>query len=289
MTAVEPALPLDFDWQKVRLTTSDFKRIRELIETQVGIQTPPSKRVMVETRLRRRVRALGMTSFSDYVNRIFGPEADQEEIVHLIDAVTTNKTDFFREPSHFDYLVREALPTLLGERDSSALLTLWSAASSTGEEPYTLAMVLDGFAENRPLNWRIVASDVSTEVLARAQRAIYPESLAEPIPTALRYKYLLRSRDRERGLVRIVPRLRQKVNFLRVNLLSSRYDIPKPVDVIFCRNVFIYFNRETQGQILGRFCDYLRPGGYVFLGHSETVNGISVSLVQVAPTIYRKL
>ena len=123
----------------------------------------------------------------------------------------------------------------------------------------------------------------------RAQRAIYPESLAEPIPRALRYKYLLRSRDRERGLVRIVPRLRQKVSFLRVNLLSSRYDIPKPVDVIFCRNVFIYFNRQTQGQILGRFCDYLRPGGYVFLGHSETVNGVSLSLVQVAPTVYRKL
>jgi chemotaxis protein methyltransferase CheR len=178
---------------------------------------------------------------------------------------------------------------LLRERDSSALFTLWSAASSTGEEPYTLAMVLDGFAEARSINWRIVASDVSTQVLARAQRAIYPEALAEPIPPVLRYKYLLRSRDREKGLVRIVPRLRQKVNFLRVNLLSSHYDIPKPVDVIFCRNVFIYFNRQTQGQILERFCGYLRPGGYVFLGHSETVNGISVSLVQVAPTVYRRL
>jgi chemotaxis protein methyltransferase CheR len=250
---------------------------------------PPTKRVMVETRLRRRLRALGMTSFADYANRIFGPQVDEEEIVHLIDAITTNKTDFFREPSHFDYLVREALPTLLRERDSSALFTLWSAASSTGEEPYTLAMVLDGFAEARSINWRIVASDVSTQVLARAQRAIYPEALAEPIPPVLRYKYLLRSRDREKGLVRIVPRLRQKVNFLRVNLLSSHYDIPKPVDVIFCRNVFIYFNRQTQGQILERFCGYLRPGGYVFLGHSETVNGISVSLVQVAPTVYRRL
>lgn len=289
MTGIEPAFSGDFDWQKVRLATADFKRIRELIETQVGIQTPPGKRVMVETRLRRRLRALGMTSFTDYTNRIFGPDADQEEIVHLIDAITTNKTDFFREPSHFDYLVRDALPTLLRGRDSSTLFTMWSAASSTGEEPYTLAMVLDGFMEKRAFNWRIIASDVSTEVLTRAQRAIYPESLAEPIPPALRYKYLLRSRDRERALVRIVPSLRQKVNFLRVNLLSPRYDIPKPVDVIFCRNVFIYFNRQTQGQILERFCEYLRPGGYVFLGHSETVNGISVSLAQVAPTVYRKL
>ncbi len=289
MAGLELAASIDVDWQKVRLATADFKRIRELIETQVGIQTPPSKRVMVETRLRRRLRVLGMTSFTDYVNRIFGPNADQDEIVHLIDAITTNKTDFFREPSHFDYLVREALPTLLRERDSSSLFTVWSAASSTGEEPYTLAMVLDGFADGRALNWRIVASDVSTEVLARAQRAIYAESTAEPIPPAFKYKYLLRSRDRERALVRIVPRLRQKVNFLRVNLLSSHYAIPSPVDVIFCRNVFIYFNRQTQGQILERFCDYLRPGGYVFLGHSETVNGISVSLVQVAPTIYRKL
>lgn len=290
MASIEPAIPADLDWQKVRLSTGDFKRIRELIETQVGIQTPPSKRVMVETRLRRRLRALGLTSFTDYTNRIFGPQGDNEEIVHLIDALTTNKTDFFREPAHFDYLTREALPTLRDEWEGAAAFRLWSAASSTGEEPYTLAMVLAEFAEEHAgFRWQIVASDVSTDVLVRARRAIYADSLTEPIPPTLKYKYLLRSRDREKALVRVVPSLRQKVTFQHVNLLASRYDIPKPVDVIFCRNVFIYFNRQTQAQILRRFWDYLRPGGYVFLGHSETINGLSVPLVQVAPTIYRKL
>jgi chemotaxis protein methyltransferase CheR len=277
-------------WNEVRLSPRDFKLLAEFIEREVGIQVPPAKHVLVESRLRKRLRALGMSKFSEYTDYVFGDQRDGDEIVHLIDAITTNKTDFFREPHHFEYLAESAVPLLLadGKTGSSRPLMVWSAASSTGEEPYTLAMVLSELALQCPMRWQVVATDISTAVLERGQRAIYSEKVAEPIPSALKHKYLLRSRDRDKGLVRIVPGLRQKVAFQRLNLLSRRYDVPSPVDIIFCRNVFIYFNRKTQEEILHRFVAVLRPGGFVFLGHSETTNGLSVPLVQVVPTVYRR-
>ena len=280
----------DLAWSEVKLSTRDFKQLSAFIEKEVGIQLPPTKQVMVESRLRKRLRALGLSDFPSYMARVFGPSRDEGEIIHLIDAVTTNKTDFFREPHHFTYLAREALPELLAEGDgrSTHPLTVWSAASSTGEEPYTLAMVLSELAESQALNWQILATDISTAVLERARRAIYTDACAAAIPGVLKHKYLLRSRDRAQGLVRIHPRLRQRVTFQRLNLLSRHYNLPRPIDVIFCRNVFIYFNRATQAQILMRFVEALRPGGFVFLGHSETTNGLSVPLVQIAPTIYQK-
>ena len=280
----------DLAWNEVKLAKRDFMQVSAFIEKEVGIQLPPSKQVMVESRLRKRLRALGLSNFPAYMARVFGPSRDEGEIIHLIDAVTTNKTDFFREPHHFTYLAREALPELLAEADgrSTRPLTVWSAASSTGEEPYTLAMVMSEVAESQALNWQILATDISTAVLERARRAIYTEACAAAIPGALKHKYLLRSRDRAQGLVRIHPRLREKVTFQRLNLLSRHYNLPRPIDVIFCRNVFIYFNRATQAQILLRFVDALRPGGFVFLGHSETTNGLSIPLVQIAPTIYQK-
>jgi len=274
----------------VRLAPRDFKLLANFIEREVGIQVPPAKHTLVESRLRKRLRALGMSKFHEYTEYVFGPQRDEAEIIHLIDAITTNKTDFFREPHHFEYLVQTVLPALLADEDAGATrpLTVWSAASSTGEEPYTLAMLLNEFAERRPMRWQVIATDISTAVLERGKRAIYSEAVAAPIPPALKHKYLLRSRDREKALVRIVPGLRRRVTFQRLNLLSSRYDVPGPIDVIFCRNVFIYFNRKTQEEILRRFVDLLRPGGFVFLGHSETTNGLSVPLIQIIPTVYRK-
>lgn len=274
----------------IRLAPRDFKLLATFIEKEVGIQVPPAKLVLVESRLRKRLRALGMSRFSEYTDYLFGPEHHETEIVHLIDAITTNKTDFFREPNHFDYLTRSAIPALLSEKRAGAVrpLVVWSAASSTGEEPYTLAMVLSEFTQRYPMGWEVFATDISTRVLEHGKRAIYSEDVARPIPTALKQRYLLRSRDRQKGLVRIVPALRQKVTFRRLNLLSRHYDVPAPIDIIFCRNVFIYFNRKTQQEILHRFVEVLRPGGFVFLGHSETTNGLSVPLTQVVPTVYRR-
>lgn len=290
MGSANASLSVEPEWNAVRLAPREFKLLASFIEREVGIQVPPAKQILIESRLRKRLRALGMSKFQEYTDYVFGGGPGEDEVVHLIDAITTNKTDFFREPHHFEYLTQSAVPTLLAEGNAGVTrpFMVWSAASSTGEEPYTLAMVMSEIAERHPMRWQVIGTDISTTVLERGKRAIYSEEVAGPIPSALKNKYLLRSRDRQKALVRIVPGLRQRVTFRRLNLLSRRYDVPAPIDVIFCRNVFIYFNRKTQQEILHRFVDVLRPGGFVFLGHSETTNGLSVPLVQVVPTVYRK-
>lgn len=266
------------------LSEADFKRLSSYIQTNCGIRMPPTKRVMLESRLRKRLRRLGLHDFRSYCERVFG--GDQAELVAMVDAVTTNKTDFFREPRHFDYLVNTVVPTM--QDGLTQGLRVWSAACSTGEEPWTLAMVLSEVAERTPrFRFDILATDLSTHVLAEAKAAVYDASKVEPVPLPMRRKYLLRRKDGA-PVVRIAPALREAVRFQQVNLLQPDLEKHGPVEVIFCRNVFIYFERAVQKAILLRFIRALVPGGYLFLGHSESINGIDVPLRQVAPTVYRK-
>lgn len=278
------------------MTTSmsdrDFHRLGEFIYGSCGIKMPDSKKVMLEARLRKRLRDLEIGSFAEYCDFIFSPGGSQNEIVHMIDLVTTNKTDFFREPRHFEYLVATALPELIESRgaDTRRRLMVWSAGCSTGEEPYTLAMVLSDYAETCPgFQFLILATDISTRVLEKAKRAIYEEEKIEPVPWEMKRKYLLRGRDSKKGLVRIVPGLRETVKFRRLNFMQGDFGMREPLDIIFCRNVIIYFDRPTQERLLNRFCRHLNDGGYVFMGHSETLHGLDVPLVQVSPTVYRKI
>jgi chemotaxis protein methyltransferase CheR len=203
--------------------------------------------------------------------------------------VTTNKTDFFREPDHFDYLTRTVLPDWC-LRHEGARLNIWSAGCSSGEEPYTLAMVLSEYAVSHPgFDFRILATDISTRVLEKAKAAIYPEALVEPVPMNLKKKYLLRSKDRSSGMVRIVPELREKVRFRRLNFMDQDFGMRDQLDIIFCRNVIIYFDRPTQEKLLQRFHRQMKPGAFIFMGHSETLSGLNVPLTSVYPTVYRKL
>jgi len=274
------------------LRQSDFRRLAAFIEDYSGIKMPLSKITMLEGRLRHRVRDIGMASLSDYCDMLFENNGLRAEAIHLIDAVTTNKTDFFREQQHFHILVQQALPTLLAEyrRGDQVQLKLWSAACSTGAEPYTLAMVLADWGERwRGLRICILATDLSTEVLATARRAIYPEQMVGVVPPELRHRYLLRSRDRSRGLVRVVPELRALVTFGRLNLMDQQYAVDHDFDVIFCRNVLIYFDKPTQRAVLHRLCQHLRFGGYLFLGHSESLAGLELPLQPVANTVLRRI
>ena len=212
--------------------------------------------------------------------------------MQMIDAVTTNKTDFFREPVHFQFLTETVLPEFLAESAVSGRrkFIVWSAGCSTGEEPYTLAMVLNEFAAQHPdLPYSILATDISTRVLEKASAGIYDQHLVEGIPLSLKQKYFLRSKDREKKLVRVVPGLRSCIAFQRVNLMDEHIIVPEKVDAIFCRNVIIYFERATQCKLLDRLCRSLKTGGYLFLGHSETVHGFDLPLVRIASTIYRKV
>ena len=274
-----------------RLRRQDFARLAAFIEDYAGIKMPPTKATLLEGRLQRRVRAKGMRDLADYCRYLFEEDGLAAESVHLIDAVSTNKTDFFREPEQFRVLREIVLPELLRRtpRGQPAKLSLWSAACSTGEEPYTLAIVLSEFAgEVAPVQAGILATDINTEVLAEAQRGVYTEDVIQPLAPALRTRYLLRSRDRARRLVRIVPRLRAMVRFARLNLMAASYEVDAGFDVIFCRNVLIYFHRETQFQVLQRLCAHLRPGGYLFLGHSESITGLQLPLLSIGHNTFRR-
>jgi chemotaxis protein methyltransferase CheR len=274
-----------------RLRHADFRRLAAFIEEYRGIRMPPGKITMLEGRLRHRVRETGSASLAEYCTLLFDRGGLHDEAAHLIDAVTTNKTDFFREPEHFRILVQQALPALLRDRRAGeqAQLKLWSAACSTGAEPYTLAMVLAAWREqHRGLRVSILATDLCTEVLAAARRAIYPEAMVQVVPADYRRRYLLRSRNRSRALVRIVPELRAWVTFARLNLMDRDYPADRDMDVIFCRNVLIYFDKPTQHAVLQRLCQHLRPGGYLFLGHSESLAGMDLPLHSVANTVLRR-
>ncbi|MFP4010686.1 MAG: CheR family methyltransferase [Spirochaetaceae bacterium] len=274
-----------------RLSEEQFRKLSGYIEGELGIRMPPAKRVMLESRLQKRLRTLSLDSFGDYLDFVFSDSQKDAELLHMIDAVTTNKTDFFRESDHFDYLQQELLPARYADGwGQEGPLRLWSAASSTGEEPYTMAMVLEEFREEHPrFEYGILATDVSTRALDQGRRAIYPEERIEPVPQQLRTKYLLRSKDRTARLVRMRRELRSRVTFYRLNLMHEDYGIHNRFEIIFCRNVIIYFERPTQYRLLTHLYDYLVPGGYLFLGHSETLAGMDVPLRSVAPTIYRKV
>lgn len=274
----------------VTLNEKQFKRLSRFIETEVGIKMPPAKRIMLESRLQKRLRALQIDSFDDYIEHVF--EVDNSEIIHMIDVVTTNKTDFFREPDHFVYLRERLLPHHvqhdgwgIGER-----FKIWSSASSTGEEAYTMAIVLAEYQrqENPRFDFRILGTDISTSVLEKARRAVYPIDRVAPVTEELRRRYLMRSRNRDEELVRVKRVLREKAQFHRLNLMAPQFPIRDRFHVIFCRNVIIYFDRERQEQLLRKLYSYLVPGGYLFLGHSETLAGIDLPVVSVAPTVYQR-
>lgn len=270
------------------LRQSDFLRLARFIEGYCGIRMPETKRTMLEGRLRRRLAALNMTDFQQYCRYVFDEQGMDDEAVHLIDAVTTNKTDFFREPDHFHFLAEHALPQVLaGRTRARPRLIVWSAACSVGAEPYTLAMVLDDLAgQTQGFDFTILATDISTRVLEKAAQGIYAEEMVAPVPAEYRRSYFMRARDSRRHEMRVVPELREKIRFLRMNLLEDSYPLDQPADLIFCRNVLIYFDKPTQNRVIGRLCDNLRPGGYLFLGHSESVSGHDLPLQQTAPTVF---
>lgn len=272
------------------LSPADYERLAQLIYDKAGIRLGPDRKTMLGARIQRRLKALNLANYAEYCNYVFGIHGQRDEIVHLIDVVTTNKTDFFREPAHFDYLLQRALPQMVADNESGRPLLIWSAGCSTGEEPYTLAMLLSEYAETHTgFQFRLLATDISTTVLAKAAKAVFTGPVAAPIPAALRKKYLMRSRNRGSDLVRIVPELRHLVEFRRLNFMDADYGIQETASAIFCRNVIIYFDRPTQERILRKLAQHLTPGGYMFVGHAESVHDMGLPLRPVAPALYRKV
>ncbi|AVA22816.1 MULTISPECIES: CheR family methyltransferase [unclassified Rhizobium] len=271
-----------------RISTRNFEKLARFIYDYSGIKMPSTKLTMLEGRLRRRLRATNITSFDDYCDFLFNHGGLEQETVYLIDAVTTNKTDFFREAKHFEFMQTVALPALM--RAGHRRLRAWSAACSTGAEPYSMAMVMEEFSESEGrIDYAILATDLSTDVLQSARSGIYADDMVLPVPAELKRKYVMTAKVPGRREVRITPRLRSKIGFGRLNLMDEKYQVGDAMHIIFCRNVLIYFDKQTQAGVLSRLCDCLVPGGYMFIGHSESITGFDLPLKQVSNTAFQRI
>lgn len=262
----------------------EFRRICALMRERAGIELGESKRLLCQTRLIRRLRALGLSDYTQYVALLDDPNSDEH--VELINALTTNVTSFFRETHHFELLAGEVLPPLARQRGRR--IRLWSAGCSTGEEPWSLAMVVDEVLGGRSdLDVKILATDIDTQVLAKARAGIYADEQVAPVSTARRQRYLARGTGPNRGLWRIRDELRGLVRFNPLNLFEP-WPMRGPFDVILCRNVIIYFDVPNKLLLLRGFHDKLAAGGHLLLGHSESMPGEVAGFTSCGRTAYRK-
>lgn len=274
------------------LSSAHFDRIAALVQDRTGIRLPPSKRIMIEARLRRLMRDAGAQSVAGYCDYLFHQGGLATEETHLIDAATTNKTDFFREPDHFRFLAGPGIDGLLRLHRSAGRprLKVWSAAGSNGAEAFTAAIVLaEQVAQGRRFDFSVLGTDICTTALRQAHQAVYPSDFVAPVPPALRHRYFLEARDPQRREVRVVPELRRCVRFEQLNLMDKTYGFDRDFDAIFLRNVLIYFEHEVQIAVTRRLMGHLRPGGYLFIGHSETSVGSALSLRQIGPATFQRV
>ena len=253
---------------------------------------PPEKRLMMQSRLTSRLKALQLDSFKQYIDYVFsGKDTDNHEIIMMIDAMTTNLTEFFREPQHFDFMRNVALPEYAAQ--GRGKIKLWSAGCSTGQEPYTLSMVMSEFIRQNPTSsirdYSVLATDISTKVLDKAASAIYPMDAVRGIPTEIMHQYFLKGKNPSNPSVRLKQEIRNRVNFMRLNFMDDDYGFRDTLQIIFCRNVLIYFDKTNQERVINQFLRYLEPGGYLFLGHSETIFGMTLPFRTVAPTVFQRI
>lgn len=266
--------------RQVSLTEKEFRLLQKLFFEQLGLQLPPAKKPLVAGRLAKRLAALELDSYLQYYELLVAAEG-RDELEVAIDLITTHETYFFREPQHFNYLQQKILPQVAGQAD----FRVWSAASSTGEEAYTLAMILDQHRSPKP--WRVVGTDVSLGVLRSARRALFPEVRGERIPPQYLKRYCLKGRDRYNGYFLIERELRERVEFLPNNLTTPCPELGQ-FDLILLRNVLIYFDPATKQLVLRHLLERLKPGGWLMVGHSESLQETPIRMEQLAPSIYRK-
>lgn len=274
---------------KAHLTDTDFDRLSQFVFQQSGIKMPPVKKIMLQSRLQKRLRELKISSYKEYADYLFSPQGQENEIIHMLDVVSTNKTDFYREPVHFEFLQNEILPEFVKENPIQNF-KVWSAGCSSGEEPYTIAITLNEFQMSHlKFKYSILGTDISLQILQKAALAVFKEDRICHIPLKIKTKYFLRSKDREHRTVRVVSELRNKIKYERLNFMDESYHVLDKFEVIFCRNVLIYFDRATQEKVINRLCQKLKSGGYLFIGHSESILGMNLPLQQIKPTIYKRL
>jgi chemotaxis protein methyltransferase CheR len=267
----------------VTLSAQEFEQIRRLAYEKFGLDLRSGKESLVSARLGKKVRELKLRSFRDYYRHVM-EDRTGESLTAMIDALTTNHTSFFRESAHFDFLRQTVLPELRSRNH----IAIWSAACSTGEEPYSIAFCLADELGLKALSGvRILATDISTRVLDAAKKAVYPAERFETVPSEQMRRYLLRGEQRWDNWYRVKDEVRAVVEFRRVNLMDSLSHVGS-FPVIFCRNVMIYFDKPTQQSLVNRLAGCLEPGGYLLIGHAESLTGVEHPLTYVRPAVYRK-
>ena len=275
-----------FEIKKIALSDEEFTKLRDLVYKISGISLSETKRELVISRFSRRLKALRLKSFSDYHNLLISPSGFTE-VQNFINSITTNKTDFFREAHHFDFLVSKIIPMLISKK--KRVVKIWSAACSTGEEPYTIAMVMaKHFVEKYDIPVKILATDIDTNVLTVASKGVYDSSIISVLPEEYMKKYFLRGKDDSSGLYKVKENIRKMVTFKQLNFVATEYPITTTFDVIFCRNVIINFNPETKRRVVNKLYRYLNPGGHIMMGHSETLFDMVDGLVYLKNTVYQK-
>lgn len=274
------------------LTDQEFRLFQHLVREQTGINLGEHKRALLCARLAKRLRRRGLTRFLDYYHYLTALDQDGKELRQMINAITTNQTDFFRERHHFDFLRQVVLPGIRDRAESTGdrKVRIWSAGCATGEEPYTIAIVLkEALGSTYGWDIRVLASDIDTDVLAKAEAGIYPEEKIVAMAPELRRRYFERGHEAQEGLVRVKPELRELISFRMLNLMDPEWPVRVRFDGIFCRNVTIYFDKPTQREVVERFGGYLKDDGFLFVGHSESLFGVSELYEHVGGTVYRKV
>ncbi|MGF1483005.1 MAG: CheR family methyltransferase [Opitutales bacterium] len=267
------------------LSDREYEYFRSIIYDHCRINLGPNKRELVKARLNKRLRALKLPNFKAYIDLLQGPNSE-EEWTNLIDSISTNYTFFFREPAHFEFLYKQALPELAS---GGGTFRVWSSACSSGEEPYSVSIVLDQFFKGQSEAYRIECTDISTRILAKAREGIFAPPQVEKIRRDWMKKYFEQGRRGNEVLFRIKEPVRGRLNFTHMNLMDRSFPWREPFQVVFCRNVMIYFDRETQEDLVQRIAQHIVPGGYLFIGHSESLTGVRHGLKLIKPSIYKKV
>lgn len=270
------------------VSRAELDGFRDLLYSEVGIVLDHSKKSMVTARLGKRLRALQLETYADYLEYLTSPTGRVKEIDEFIDVMTTNKTEFFRERSHYDTLTSVVLPEMRALMGPGEDFFIWSAACSSGEEPYSLAMHLYGHFLCVEESYSVLATDICKEALSLARKAVYPHEVVQPVSPTLASRFLLRGKGQQQGFCRVAPEIRHKVTFKRLNLMDECFNLDRPAHVIWCRNVMIYFDAPTKVNLCRKFFRMLVPGGYLFIGHSESLSTLSDEFVTVVPAVYRK-
>lgn len=270
----------EFDFQD-----KDFQRVKKIVYEFAGIDLNDSKKNLVYNRLSKRIRFLQMSNFSQYLNYV--EQQGEEEFVHLINAITTNLTFFFRENHHFEYLAKTVLPELIKLNASTKKIRVWSAGCSTGEEPYSIAITLK---ESVPAGWdaKVIATDLDSNVVNTGMKGVYKIDRLKGVSEERKKRWFLKGKGSQDGYVKVKPELQEVIEFGQLNLMDE-WPLKSGIDVIFCRNVVIYFDKPTQSKLFNRYADLLREDGRLFIGHSESLYKVCDRFELLGQTIYKKL